>query len=358
MYNIERLLRICKTVKLPWLLSKPGLSVVGGLTFLFMLAVCLPGGDQQQETESVVVTPVILVQTETSEIVEPSSAAIQSEAVLPVAEADSQAPAEQVESPVEPLAGESPVESLEQEDTTQADRSQSGPTEYVVQSGDSLWVIAKQHNLDVTTLRDANALGERGYIRPGQVLKVPPGKGVYYRVREGDTLWELCRRYRVEESQVMKANEVKQAKAIRVGEELFLPGASPERAVTDFIWPARGRLTSRYGYRQHPMGGGRKMHNGVDVAASTGRLVKAAQSGTVKSAGWRGRLGKAVFLNHRSGYETVYGHNSEILVKVGQKVEQGQPIARIGSTGHSTGPHVHFEVRKNGKSIDPLPFLP
>lgn len=248
--------------------------------------------------------------------------------------------------------------SVVQAEPQQEEKKVQPVTAYVVQSGDNLWSIAQSFNLDVSTLAAANNLNNTNHLRPGQKLEIPPSRGIFYRVRSGESLWDICRRYEVELEDVLAQNEIKDAKVISVGQRLFLPGASPRKAVTDIIWPVRGRLTSRFGLRQHPMGGGRKMHSGIDIACPPGRLVRAAQSGKVTFSGPNGAMGRTVILQHEEGYETVYGHNSELLVRVGQRVQQGQAIARSGNTGLSTGPHLHFELRKSGRAIDPLSYLP
>jgi murein DD-endopeptidase MepM/ murein hydrolase activator NlpD len=118
-----------------------------------------------------------------------------------------------------------------------------------------------------------------------------------------------------------------------------------------FGWPSRGSISSRFGYR------GREFHTGLDIASPTGTPVSAADSGTVTFAGWSGSYGKIIKINHGNGYETWYAHLSSIDVSVGQKVSKGEVIGKVGSTGRSTGPHLHFEVRKNGTPQNPLSFL-
>ncbi|MFO7172072.1 MAG: peptidoglycan DD-metalloendopeptidase family protein [Bacillota bacterium] len=125
----------------------------------------------------------------------------------------------------------------------------------------------------------------------------------------------------------------------------------------------RVRVTDNYGERWHPILGGYRMHWGVDFAANYGDNVYAAESGTVIAAGWQGSYGYAVIIYHgdipgRGSISTLYAHNSQLLVKPGDEVVQGQVIAKAGSTGWSTGPHVHFEVRVNGKAVNPWDFLP
>lgn len=124
------------------------------------------------------------------------------------------------------------------------------------------------------------------------------------------------------------------------------------------IWPANGTITSNFGYRGNPIGGGTGFHEGLDIAVDYGTPVCATAAGTVTSAGWVDGYGNLVEIDHGNGYVTRYGHNSMILVVVGQEVKTGDILALAGSTGRSTGPHVHYEVRVNGTPTDPLLFLP
>lgn len=118
--------------------------------------------------------------------------------------------------------------------------------------------------------------------------------------------------------------------------------------------PVNGRISCRFGYRIHPITGAHSLHTGVDIACPTGTPVHSAASGEVILAGWMGAYGNAVVIDHGGGVSTLYGHNSRVLVRVGQQVGRGQVIARSGSTGWSTGPHCHFEKRVNGRPINPL----
>lgn len=126
-----------------------------------------------------------------------------------------------------------------------------------------------------------------------------------------------------------------------------------------FGWPvpSSSRVTSSYGYRIHPILKTRKMHTGIDIAAPSGTPIVSAQNGTVISAGWLGGYGLTVMVDHGGGIVTLYAHNSSITVSTGQQVSKGQTISLMGSTGNSTGPHLHFEVRKNGDYVDPLPWI-
>lgn len=121
--------------------------------------------------------------------------------------------------------------------------------------------------------------------------------------------------------------------------------------------PSSGYISSPYGWRTHPVLGIRRLHTGMDFAAGFGATIRAADSGTVLYSGWYGGYGKTVIINHGKGITTLYGHSSKLYVKPGESVKRGQPIAAIGSTGLSTGPHLHFEVRKNGTPVNPANYL-
>ncbi|MBS4025389.1 MAG: peptidoglycan DD-metalloendopeptidase family protein [Clostridia bacterium] len=122
-------------------------------------------------------------------------------------------------------------------------------------------------------------------------------------------------------------------------------------------WPVNGRVTSGFGFRKSPFGGGREFHNGIDIAAPTGTQVKAAGKGMVVFAGTRVGYGRTVIIDHGYGLKSLYAHNTSLAVKAGQWVEANQVIARVGSTGRSTGPHLHFTVELNGKAVNPFNYL-
>ena len=127
---------------------------------------------------------------------------------------------------------------------------------------------------------------------------------------------------------------------------------------TPDIWPAEGNISSYYGYRKSPFGYGTAFHEGVDIAGDYGDPVSATADGIVTQSGWVSGYGYLVEIKHSNGISTRYGHNSVIFVQEGQKIEKGSVVALMGSTGNSTGPHCHYEVRINGDSVDPLYFLP
>ncbi|MEE3381630.1 MAG: peptidoglycan DD-metalloendopeptidase family protein [Succiniclasticum sp.] len=125
-----------------------------------------------------------------------------------------------------------------------------------------------------------------------------------------------------------------------------------------FMWPCSGPITSYYGWRTHPIFRTKRYHSGMDIAVDTGTPIHAAASGTVIYSGWMGGYGYCVMISHGGGLVSLYGHNSSLAVGEGQRVSQGQVIAYAGSTGYSTGPHCHFEVRVHGEVTDPLNYLP
>ena len=122
-------------------------------------------------------------------------------------------------------------------------------------------------------------------------------------------------------------------------------------------WPANGEITSPYGYRTHPIFGTTIYHSGIDIGVDYGTPVHSADSGTVVYAGWMSGYGNTVVVDHGNGISTLYGHNEDVAVSEGQSVGKGSVIAYAGSTGNSTGPHVHFEVRVNGDPTDPMGYL-
>lgn len=132
----------------------------------------------------------------------------------------------------------------------------------------------------------------------------------------------------------------------------------PTGGTGSMMWPTDAtEITSPYGWRTHPIWGTQRYHSGVDIGADYGDSVRAADGGVVIYADWMGGYGKAVIIDHGNGISTLYGHNSQLLVSEGQRVRKGEVISRVGSTGDSTGPHLHFEVRQNGSPVDPMNYV-
>lgn len=136
------------------------------------------------------------------------------------------------------------------------------------------------------------------------------------------------------------------------------PGGKGAEATGALVWPYDGPITSPFGWRTHPIFGTQTFHTGIDIGADHGDPVVAADGGVVIYADWMGGYGKAVIIDHGGGISTLYAHNSQLLVSEGQRVQKGQTISLIGTTGYSTGPHLHFEVRQNGSPTNPMSYLP
>lgn len=236
---------------------------------------------------------------------------------------------------------------------------------YRVRSGDTLAGISRRYGIPLEYLQASNRIADPRKLRAGTVIVLPRG-GVVHVVKEGQTLGDIAESYGVSVQDIVAANDLKGLPL--PGDKLLIPHPTTIpwlealklgwRPGAIFIRPLWGRITSRFGPRIHPIFGTPDFHTGVDFAVPEGTPVHAAASGVVSFAGERGGYGLLVVVEHRGGFSTYYGHLSKILVEVGQYVEQGQVIALSGNTGLSTGPHLHFEIRRQGRPIDPLPWLP
>ncbi len=262
---------------------------------------------------------------------------------------------------------------------------------YLVSRGDTLWSIAERNNLTLSEIQEANPhLTEVDRLMPGdEISLVVPNPLVGVAVTEEVEAEEAIKfetAYKDDASlykgqqRIIQLGKNGRKKVIylltlkngrEIGrkvlsetvieeprQQIVARGTKPlpEGTIVGtgrFMWPVAGggRITSRYGYRWG------RFHYGLDIGAPAGTAVVAADGGTVIQSGWMGRYGLLVTIDHHNGYVTKYAHNSSNLVTVGQKVQKGQQIARVGSTGNSTGPHLHFEVIKNGKNVDPLSYL-
>lgn len=261
-----------------------------------------------------------------------------------------------------------------------AERQQALPikvTAYVVQNGDSLWSIANAFDLDVNTLFGSNSLNDVNLLKPGKAIRVPNQDGIFVKLKAGDTLKKLANRYGIFVSAIMAANGVDEDAPLSSGAELFLPGAKAvafvdsragksavsgrvereERAVRGFGWPAIGQISSPFGWRRDPFGRGRDFHTGIDIRAPRGRTIVAAAAGRVVYSGWMSGYGKTVVIDHPGGMTSLYAHCSATSARPGQSVRRGQAIAAIGSTGRSTGNHLHFEIRRGGTPVNPLRLM-
>jgi murein DD-endopeptidase MepM/ murein hydrolase activator NlpD len=240
---------------------------------------------------------------------------------------------------------------------------------YKVQPGDSVWSISNLFGIAPDTLVGCNSgLSVLKRPRPGQLIRIPNQDGILYRVRPHETPRGIAERNAIPIDRLVFVNGPN-TERIAEGNFLFLPGAQlPDNPLRDgrslamrraWRWPLDGgRLTSRFGLRRDPFSGWMAFHAGIDLGASYGTTIRASRKGIVSYAGWLGGYGRAVILLHDDGCWSLYGHCSGIGVSEGQSVDSGQAIASVGSTGRSTGPHLHFEVRRNNSPVNPLDLLP
>lgn len=236
---------------------------------------------------------------------------------------------------------------------------------YKVKAGDTISGIAKKFGLtNISTLISVNDIGNVRQLAAGQKLKIPSMDGIIYTVKKGDSLSTITSKHKVGLEQLLDVNELT-SETLTAGQQLFLPGAAMDAAALKnamgelFRIPisAKFRWTSPYGYRIDPISGVRSFHTGTDMACPTGTPILAAMSGKVVKTGQTRVYGNYVILDHGNGYQTVYMHMSKIIASKGQWVSQGTRIGLVGSTGYSTGPHLHFTVYKNGKLVDPMTVL-
>ncbi len=200
--------------------------------------------------------------------------------------------------------------------------------------------------------------------------------GTTHVVQKGETLYRIARTYGIEPSELMEANGISDARSLAVGQELFVPGApraldvaplppgavaTPEPEPSNLLprkgtgalqWPLHGVLYRGFGVKQG------QRHDGIDLSAPEGTLVRSAAAGEVIYTGNQSGYGTIVIVRHTGSLITLYAHNSAVLVKDGDRVDAGTPIAKVGQSGRTTGPHLHFEVRENTRPRDPLPYLP
>ncbi len=243
--------------------------------------------------------------------------------------------------------------------------------DYVVKRGETLSEIVQKFGVSLDTVIWANRLRSPKSIRAGQRLKIPPVTGIVHRVRSGDTVYSLAKKYRTDAQKIVDfpfntfADD--EAFTLRVGQTLvipdgIMPSAKPPAAyyarrwpvsagkatASRFIWPTSGVISQGYSW----------YHRAIDIANPAAPNILAADSGVVKLVIYsRYGYGRHLVINHGNGYRTLYAHLSRIYVKVGQRVSQGQTLGRMGSTGHSTGTHLHFEIRRGGQRLNPLSFL-
>jgi murein DD-endopeptidase MepM/ murein hydrolase activator NlpD len=233
---------------------------------------------------------------------------------------------------------------------------------HVVERGDTLLSIAARYGITPQTLAYNNGLADSADLRVGQSLVVPPIDAAIHVVREGEALEEIAARFGLDADAVRAANRVAFDPAdVTSGRPLLLPVpdsrypgfrlrvSDPPRVFAPRVrWPTAGIVTQLYS----------SGHSGVDIAAPYGSPIVAGDSGTVSAVGWRGPGGLAVCVMHDWGLETCYYHTASVSVELGERVVAGQQVASVGSSGLSTGAHVHWEARTNGALVDPLTYVP
>lgn len=233
---------------------------------------------------------------------------------------------------------------------------------YTIRNGDTLDRIAKRFGLRQDTIISLNNLRSQASIRPGVQLRIPNIDGVNHRVRSGESLSSISRSYGIDMTAVVDANDLASS-TISSGQTLFIPKARLASATLRdfygerFVWPARGRVSSPYGYRIQPFTGLRSFHSAVDIVLPIGTRVKATAEGKVGDTGYNSVFGHYVILKHANGYQSLYAHLSSIAVKEGSFVDQGAAVGLSGNSGQSTGPHLHFSLFKNGQALDPLKYV-
>jgi len=253
-----------------------------------------------------------------------------------------------------------------------SDKPRDKTAEYAVKPGDTISSIAKDWGVTPETIQWENDLTASGKIKDGTVLRILPVSGVAVKVKSGDTIFSLAKTYQAESQAIIDFpfNDIGDDFALTAGSNLIIPdGAPPAKAKpaptqylaskdqnlnvsslgsARFAWPASGGLTQYFSW----------YHPGIDIANLAGGAIHASDSGTVVHASWDGSgYGNMILIDHGNGYETRYGHLSAIYVSVGQKVGKGETLGKMGSTGRSTGTHLHFEIYKGGSRLNPYSLL-
>lgn len=255
---------------------------------------------------------------------------------------------------------------------------------YTVKTGDTIETISKLYEVNAATISESNGIAFNAVLLEGQVLKFPSIDGVVHKVGNNETLWDIAATYKKDVDELIKTNSLEAPDKLKINQNIIIPGVEKILAVkissdenlvakaegnkkvlsrggsiptetkaisSQVKWPIRGSVSSGFGTRNG------RMHTGIDIAAPIGSTITAALDGKVIFNGWQDGYGKLIIIQHNNGLQTYYAHNSENSVKVGESVVAGQAIGKVGMTGRTTGPHVHFEVRKSGNPDNPIKYL-
>lgn len=265
---------------------------------------------------------------------------------------------------------ENPLNNLFQDDDSISQNEEPSPLTYQtyrVKSGDMIGFIADEFNVTQDTIISVNNIKQSRLIQPGQYLKIPSMPGIIYTVKKnGETAESIAKKYDINAEKCAFVNNLNISSELNAGSVVFVPDAELDWATRQeingdlFKKPLHSRywLSSPYGWRDSPFSTGKRtFHGGLDMATSQGTPVYPALDGKVTAVGFNSTYGNYVIISHHSGYKTLYAHMSTVNCKKGNFVYTNTMIGRVGSTGMSTGPHLHFTVYKNGKTVNPSLLL-
>lgn len=237
-----------------------------------------------------------------------------------------------------------------------------------IEKGVNYWHIAKTNRVDINTILGCNPYLTSVYSSIGEIIIAVNKRGILHYIQKNEDLNILSRLYNIEKKEIRRNNKIGIFSKLRKGDILFIPDVSPKVYTQDmhkwlkkrrmFAVPTNGWVAGRrFGYQMHPIYKVMKFHKGIDMKASRGAPIFASADGVVKATSRGGTYGKVIIIDHPNGYQTRYAHCSKIYVRTGRKVKQKQCIGRVGNTGLSTSPHLHFEIRTNDRPINPMKFL-
>ena len=269
----------------------------------------------------------------------------------------------QVSNPIEEeIAADASIFNFSEENLSQDD-SELSYISYRVKKGDMIGFIADEFGITQDTIISVNNIHSSRLIQIGQYLKIPSMPGILYTVRkDGETVATIAEKYKVDAEKCSSVNNIGIDEPLVAGKSLFVPHAELDWVTRQeingdlFTRPIKSRyyFTSMFGWRVNPFDSSKRTyHGGIDMACAKGTSVYAALPGKVVQAGWSNIYGNYVVVAHHSGYQTLYGHMNEITTEKGRFVDTNTRIGRVGNTGMSTGPHLHFAVYKNGRSVNP-----